>query len=258
MNTPEAFDEYFNSVYGERWPGLKSSLLIAPKRATLQNPFGSGLQNYSLDEASVLAAQALDVQRGENIADLCASPGGKTLVSVFQLMGDANWICNDLSPGRVARLRAVLHDCLPPEVLARVQVIKGDGSTFGMRNKGMYDRVLVDAPCSGERHLLETPKEIARWSLKGSKRLAVRQHALLCSGVDALKPGGRAVYSTCSVSPVENDGVIAKIMKSRAGKLRLLKPAFAIGEPTEMGWIVLPDRTGSGPIYIAVLERTDG
>lgn len=103
--------------------------------------------------------------------------------------------------------------------------------------------------------MLESAKELARWSLKGSKRLMIRQHALLCSGLDSLKPGGRLVYSTCSISPVENDGVIEKLHKSRAGLFRVVPVQESMGEATRFGWIALPDVCGCGPIYFSVLEK---
>lgn len=248
----QAFEQHFSALYGARWPALRAALLDEPRKSVLHNPFGR--ENYSLDAASVLPAKALNMTEGLRSADFCASPGGKLLAAIFLVEGRGEWMCSDLSPARVKRLKAVLHDCLPPEVMARVRVMQGDASRWGMRFPGEFDRVLLDAPCSGERHLLESSKELARWSLNGSKRLAVRQHALLCSALDSLRPGGRLVYSTCSVSPLENDGVIEKLMKSRAGKFSLVKIEEEMGEATEHGWIVLPDKFACGPIYFSVLE----
>jgi 16S rRNA C967 or C1407 C5-methylase (RsmB/RsmF family) len=248
-----AFHKYFAEVYGERWTILSQALNEKPRKTELANPFG--LENYSLDEASLYPVKNLAPKAGEKIADLCASPGGKSLGSIFALGGEGSWTCGDLSPARVKRLRAVFKNCLPTEVLARVRVVQGDSSRWGLRFPENFDRVLVDAPCSGERHLLESPQEIARWSLKGSKRLSVRQHALLCAGFDALVPGGRIVYSTCSISPVENDGVIEKLLKSRPDRFRVLPVSEPSGEATEHGWILLPDTCGCGPIYFSVLEK---
>jgi 16S rRNA C967 or C1407 C5-methylase (RsmB/RsmF family) len=120
-----------------------------------------------------------------------------------------------------------------------------------------FDRVLVDAPCSGERHLLANKSELEVWSPARSKNLAVRQYALLASALAVVKRGGRVVYSTCSISPLENDGVVAKLLKKRPGEVRILKPEGLSDktEPTEHGAIVLPDRDGRGPIYFSVIER---
>ncbi len=250
-----AFDAYFAAVYGERWPQLKQNLLSDIKKEILKNPFSEKLHDYSLDPASLLPVKNLRVEKDQHIADFCASPGGKTLAMVFQLRGQAFWWCNDMSPTRVGRLRAVLHDCVPPEILKNIDVKCSDASRWGLTRKEHFDRVLVDAPCSGERHLLKAPSEVGRWSLKGSKRLVIRQHSLLCSAFDSLKPGGRLVYSTCSINPIENDGVIERLNKSREG-FRIVTVEESIGEPTKHGWIVMPDRAPAGPIYFSVIEKT--
>jgi 16S rRNA C967 or C1407 C5-methylase (RsmB/RsmF family) len=249
------FEEHFEGLYKERWSSLRAGLLELDIKTELKNPFGKPYHDYRLDPASLYPVKALAGERGMSFADFCASPGGKTLASVFAVHGEGDWYVNDLSPARVARLKAVLHDCLPPAVLARVRVSTGDASRWGMKFPGQFDRVLVDAPCSGERHLLAKPEELARWSLKGVKGLQVRQHALLCAALDSAKSGGRVVYSTCSIHPLENDGVIAKLMKSREGLFRVLAVHEELGEPTEHGWILLPDRAGCGPIYFSVLEK---
>lgn len=250
------FDAYFASIFAERWPGLKESLLKSVEKEVLKNPFSDKLHDYSLDPASLLPVKNLNVQEEQHIADFCASPGGKTLAMVFALKGKAFWWCNDLSPTRVGRLRAVLHDCVPPELLKNIDVKCSDASRWGLTRKEHFDRVLVDAPCSGERHLMNSASEIARWSLKGSKRLVIRQHSLLCSAYDSLKPGGRLVYSTCSINPIENDGVIERLHKSREG-FRVVPVEESVGEPTKLGWIVLPDRSPAGPIYFSVIEKLE-
>ena len=253
MENEQAFHKHFAEVYGARWPELHAALLKEPRKTVLQNPFG--LEDYSLDAASVYPVQNLAWEEGLVCADFCASPGGKSLAAIFAARGLGQWMCSDLSPARVKRLKAVLHDCLPTEVLQRVRVLQGDASRWGMRFPETFDRVLVDAPCSGERHMLEKPEELARWSAKGSKRLSVRQHALLCAGLDSLKPGGRLIYSTCSISPIENDGVIEKLMKSRKDQFSVIAPVASEGEATEHGWILLPDICGCGPIYFSVLMK---
>lgn len=250
----DLFESYFAEIYGDRWPRLRAALITDPRQEVLVNPFGGGLQDYRLDAASVVAARQLDVSADHRIADFCASPGGKSLVLIFALR-DGDFHLNDLSPGRVQRLKAVLHDCLPPRMLAKMTVTKSDASRWGMARPEEFDRILVDAPCSGERHLLQSPRELDRWSLKGAKGLSVRQHALACSALDALKPGGRMVYSTCSIHPLENDGVIDRLKKSRPNQFRILTPNAPMGEPTSNGWLILPDVTGCGPIYFSILEK---
>lgn len=253
-NSAESFHKFFSSLYGERWERLLAALMRDPRKANLSNPFG--LEGYALDEASVYPVRNLALAPGLRFGDFCASPGGKALAAIFALKGEGEWLLSDLSPARIQRLKAILHDCVPEEILKeRVRVVQGDASRWGLRYKESFDRVLVDAPCSGERHMLESPQELERWSEKGSKRLAVRQHALLCAGLDSLKPGGRVVYSTCTISPHENDAVIDKLMKSREGQFRVVAPVAELGEATRHGWILLPDVCGCGPIYFSVLQK---
>lgn len=253
---PEAFNRYFGEVFGSRWPALRTSLEAPVSRERLVNPFG--LDDYELDAASARVARALEVSAGDRVADICSSPGGKALVSIFAVQGQAQWHCNDLSVARVARLRAVLHDCLPPAVLANIRVSSGDGARFGLMHAGQFDRVLADVPCSGERHLLKSARELSRWSEMGSKRLAVRQHAILCAALDSVREGGRVVYSTCSLSPHENDGVIAKLSRSRSGRFVIVSGPDE-GEPTAFGRLLLPDRTGgAGPMFYAILTKVRG
>lgn len=173
-------------------------------------------------------------------------------------------IANELSAPRRARLRETMADYLPTQLSIRVTGF--DGSKWGLHEAEAFDRILLDAPCSGERHQLQAG--ITEWSEKTTKRLAIRQYALLASAWMALKPGGRLVYSTCSISPAENDAVIAKLLKRKSGEVGI---ANAVGstwsepewrlmiETTEHGFLVLPDRSnGAGPIFFAVLDKVEG
>jgi 16S rRNA C967 or C1407 C5-methylase (RsmB/RsmF family) len=208
-----------------------------------------------MDPASIFPAAALEVRDGDEVADFCAAPGGKSLILTESLRTGGRLVANELSDGRRARLRAVLHDYLPEDVLSRVRVTGHDATRWCLYETEAYDRILLDAPCSGERHLLANGEEIAQWSPARSKNLAVRQYALLASALAVVRVGGRIVYSTCSLSNLENDAVIARLMKKRAGEARVVRMEFALGEPTENGWVILPDRTGYGPIYFSILER---
>lgn len=216
---------------------------------------------YVLDPASIFPAMALDVRPGDEVADLCAAPGGKSLILAERLFAKGagesggRLVANELSDARRGRLRAVLEDYLPASVRERMRVTGHDATRWCLYETDAYDRILLDAPCSGERHLLANAEEMAQWSPARSKNLSVRQYALLASALAVVRVGGRIVYSTCSLSNLENDQVIARLLKKRAGESRVVHQDFGIGEKTEHGWMILPDRTGFGPIYFAILER---
>ena len=212
------FFDYFEQVYGDRWPALLEALKGEGNAVRLQ--FGETLEPYFLDEASVFAAK-------------------------FR------------SPDRRLRLRHVIENSLPPQWRSIINITGYDGVKFGLHRKESYDRILLDAPCSSDRHVLQSPTHLAEWSAKRVKRLSVEQGSLLASAVDALRPGGEVVYGTCALAPLENDAVVAKILKKRPA-MEVVRPDNVPewAECTEFGYHVLPDRAGGcGPIYCARLRK---
>jgi 16S rRNA C967 or C1407 C5-methylase (RsmB/RsmF family) len=250
------FDEYYASIFGERWPALLAALQGEAVYETLQF---AEREPYHLDGASLYAARALGVKPGGIVLDMCAAPGGKTLALAAALAGQGSLLANELSEGRRARLRRVLDTALPPEWRATVSVGGRDASRFGMREPSSYDFVLLDAPCSSERHLLESVKHMEEWTPGRSKNLSKRQVALIAAAADTLRPGGTLVYSTCALSPLENDGVVRTLLKKRE-EMQIERPE-ALNAPqgadrTEYGVHILPDRCGGmGPIYFARLVK---
>lgn len=283
---PTAFEAAYAELFGARWPELAQALRAPVRHGAWLSPFAEGAPvppgavpidglegvvagprfdppegvpapYYLLDPASVVAARALGVRPGDRVLDLCAAPGGKTLVLAAALGGSGTLVANDRSAARRARLVRVLDAYLPEDLRARVRITGRDGARVGLSAPEAFDRVLVDAPCGSERHLLADEKAMARWSPARSRSLARRQHALLAAAVDATREGGRVVYATCALSPKENDAVVARILERRAGKVRSVDPDPVFGEATDHGVRILPDATGWGPIYYAVLERLE-
>ena len=252
--TVPTFDEFHSGSYGDRWPSLREALLGEVRYETLEEGL---LAPYHLDAAS--AARALGVVPGDRVLDMCAAPGGKTLVLALALAGTGELVSNELSDARRARLSRVLDEHLPEALRATVRVTGRDATRWGLHEPGAYDRILVDAPCSSDRHLLGKPELLKEWTPARPKQLAFRQHALLCAGFDALRPGGKLAYCTCALSPCENDGVVEKLLKSRKGKVEILAAEIPDTEPTEFGRIALPDcAAGSGPLYCALIGKKAG
>lgn len=288
MQTNNLFETYFQKKYSERWMQLKEYLLIPEKQVLRVNQFSSesvkadlkiceflsncywrpesykldknaeGLYSfYVMDPASVIVALALEAQADENILDMCAAPGGKSLI-LAEAMRTGSLISNEISESRRERLLRVFHEYIPKEERLFISVKGLDANQYGIRMPDSFDRILADVPCSGERHLLENSKEFLLWTEKRTKNLAVRQYSILSSAWFAVKPQGRIVYSTCSISPEENDAVVAKLIKKR--KPQILRPDFLkkfdFLEPTEFGYQILPDRCGFGPMYFSVIEKS--
>lgn len=251
------FFEFYSDLFGARWPSLREALL--GKNCPMEFRVGNS-KPYFLDEASYFTANALDVRPGLNVLDMCAAPGGKTLVLARALSGAGKLQSNDRSRDRRERLRKVIAESLPENLSKIVSITGYPGENFGRFCPKTFDRILVDAPCSSERHVLNSPEHLSSWGVGRIKRLSTEQGALLASAVDALLPGGFLVYSTCALSPNENDCVVEKILKKRAGLLEVvpLEILFEGSERTRYGLRMLPDKcAGRGPIYCAKLKKKE-
>ncbi|MFT6067766.1 MAG: 16S rRNA C967 or C1407 C5-methylase (RsmB/RsmF family) [Bacteriovoracaceae bacterium] len=278
---PLVFDQFYEEIYKERWPLLKEAMIGSKKIAALLNPYsdaetkgdklwegvlegasferpsGEPFNYYLLDAASILSARALGASSDHKVLDMCAAPGGKSLaIQFFRKEGEL--VVNELSRDRRARLRRVLDSYIPSENQENIRVTGFDATTWCLHEKEAFDRILLDAPCSSERHLLESPDKLDDWKPGRSKRLSTLQYSLLSSALQVLRPGGRIVYSTCSISPMENDKVIEKLFKKRGDSIKLIREDLPFGEETEYGSIILPDRGGWGPLYISIIEKNHG
>lgn len=255
MDRNAAFERYYQALYGGRWEGLRESLL-AETGSVLYS--GGLAKPYRLDYASVLAARALRIpEGGGEILDACAAPGGKTLVLAGRMEG-GRILANELSSQRRRRLLAVLDEHLGAEKRALVRVSGFDAAAAGARRSewGRFDGILLDAPCSSERHVLGDPGALSRWTAARPRTLAKRQWSLLSAAFLLLKPGGSLVYATCSINPGENDGVAGRLLEKYGGAVLADPPDFTEGEAAQYGRIVLPDRAGGrGPMYVARFRK---
>ena len=254
-NSLSRFDQFYLGHYGARWDTLKKALLH-PAEKTLRSCF-NGYADYRMDAASIIAARALAVKAGDQVLDLCAAPGGKTLILAESIGSTGLLVANELSSARRLRLKEVVDSHVPADVRSKIQITSFDGNQFGLKKPNTFDRILLDAPCSSEQHLLEDDPIQKDWKESRTKQLAMRQYSLLCSALLALKPGGTMVYSTCSISPLENDGVIERLLSRKEGQvaLDLESPDFTF-EKTKFGVQIFPDHhEGVGPIYFSRLKK---
>lgn len=213
---------------------------------------------YILDAGSVLATEALDIQPDDQVLDICAAPGGKTL-SVLQRLDRkyGRLTSNEIASDRRRRLRQVIESYVPADIASEVSTVVGKDGTRYYGEPEQYDKVLLDAPCSSERHLLHDDKEFELWTPKRTQVNANRQLSILKAAVHSVRVDGLVLYGTCSISSLENDKVIEKMMKKGKIPIEPVKLKFPIGERTKYGWIILPDRTdGWGPLYFSLVRRT--
>lgn len=165
---------------------------------------------YYLQEASAMAPVALlDPQPGERVCDLCAAPGGKTTQIAARMAGRGFLLCNEINPKR----SKILSRNIERMGVANALVTNEHPGNLAEKYAGFFDRVLVDAPCSGEGMFRKEEAAVTDWSPETVTMCADRQREILRSAVKLLKPGGRLVYSTCTFAPEENEQVIEWLLE---------------------------------------------
>lgn len=258
------FEEYYSNLFGERWQSIKESFSLESDYAEWK---AGGQKSYFLDSASVRAAVSLPLKNAVDILDLCAAPGGKTLVLASNMAENASLLSNERSPERKNRLLNTVRDCLPQAIQERVTVICKDGAVMCRANESAFDAILLDAPCSSERHVFSDPKYLDEWSPSRIKTLSMAQWALLSSAWRMLRAGGYLLYSTCALSPDENDNVVSKLLK-KFDDAKIIEPSVSLNysdfisnklpdyEKTEYGAQILPDKAnGAGPLYFCLIQK---
>jgi 16S rRNA (cytosine967-C5)-methyltransferase len=216
------------------------------------------------DEGSQLAALTLvgarDVQSGERWLDLCAGPGGKTaLLGAEALKAGATVVANELVPQRAELVRRAAEP-----VASAVEVRVGDGTQLGADEPNEYDRILLDAPCTGLGALRRRPEARWRKTPRDVAELGRLQTALVDSAVAALKPGGLLCYVTCSPHLAETRVIIADALKRHPRDLVELPARDALtrvarelpelaGDPAQVQ--LWPHRHGTDGMFIALLTK---
>ncbi|HHP51544.1 MAG TPA: 16S rRNA (cytosine(967)-C(5))-methyltransferase RsmB [Moorella mulderi] len=212
---------------------------------------------YVQDEGSQLVAHALKPRPGSVVIDACAAPGGKS-THMAQLMGDEGTILAcDI---HFHRLELIRENCIRLGVNS-VQPLLMDARELGKHYPEKADYLLVDAPCSGQGILRRRPDVRWRKELATTQELAELQFSILMGAKGALKKGGFMVYSTCSLAPEENQGVIQRFLKA-SPEFSLVSleglpnlPADLL-EEARQGWVqYLPHRHGIDGFFIARLTK---
>lgn len=187
---------------------------------------------YYLQEASAMApVRLLDPQPGERVCDLCAAPGGKTTQIAGRMAGEGLLLCNEINPKRAK----ILSRNIERLGVANALVTNEHPQRLADRYPGFFDRVLIDAPCSGEGMFRKEEAAVTDWSQETVQMCARRQAEILDSGAALLRPGGRLVYSTCTFAPEENEQTVAAFLQRH--------PEFT-PEQTDAPWFT-PGENGS-------------
>ena len=255
-----SFEAYYEQVFEDCWTSLKESLLAPSAQISFTHTL---LKPYYMDEASVAVASSMPVLNDGLILDMCAAPGGKTLVLSSMMGKGVRLQANELSSNRRARLHRVIEEHLRKEVREQIEVTGYDASIMAKFCKEKYERILLDAPCSSERHVISSSSAIKEWSPARIKTLSIRQWALLSAAFLMLKTGGFLIYSTCALLESENDCIIDKLLK-KYPNARVVLPEMEFKLHTKSpiktrhGYSYIPNiHGGAGPMYFSLLQKND-
>lgn len=195
------------------------------KRELTDHPLYVEGKLYCQSLASMIPPIVLDPKAGEKVLDLTAAPGSKTS-EIAALMGQkGELVANELNKVRFFRLKHNMEMLGVPDEMDEwtFTLRMEDGSALCLEYPEYFDKILVDAPCSGESRFIEGfPKTYGYWSEHKIKQVSYRQHKLLMAGFTALKPGGEMVYSTCTIAPEENEARISKLKERLGEKLEVM------------------------------------
>ncbi|HMO13913.1 MAG TPA: RsmB/NOP family class I SAM-dependent RNA methyltransferase [Pirellulaceae bacterium] len=192
----------------------------ASARASItHHPLAENGGLYVQGLSSILASLLLDPQPGEQVLDLAAAPGGKAN-HLAALMKNMGWL-SVVEP--IRKRMFVLADNLKRAGVKISHTYLMDGRKVGDKVPGRFDRVMLDAPCSGEaRFSIDEPETFAYWSPRKINEQARKQKALIVSAFKALRSGGRMLYCTCSFAPEENESIVDHLLQMYPDEARLV------------------------------------
>ncbi len=235
----------------EKISWCKDALLLptaTSKQVTESSLYKEG-KIYIQSLSSMVPALVLNPQGGEKVLDMAAAPGSKTTQIAALMENKGEIIANDIDSNRIYRLKSVLL----AQGVTNTITSRLPGQSLWTKYPEYFDKVLLDAPCSMEGKFdVSDPKTYSHWSLKKVKNLSKLQRWMLRSAVSATKIGGTIVYSTCTLSPEENEQVIDWILEKEKGNIILEKISIE-NLPLIKGYI-LPSKTMEG-FFVAKLKK---
>ncbi len=209
---------------------------------------------YFQEPSAMSAATLLAPEEGDKVLDLCAAPGGKSTQLASALKGTGLIWSNEIVKSRANILLGNFERC----GISQGVVSNADPESLCTALEGYFDKVMVDAPCSGEGMIRRDPNALAEWSIEHTISCKTRQIKILESAKKALKPGGIMVYSTCTFSKEENEKVIEEFLKANPD-FELLNAEEDFGRPTLDGKArrIYPMDGGEGHFAAKLRKKED-
>ncbi len=190
-------------------PWTKNGFYYREEQQPGKHPFHEAGLYYIQEPSAMAPVPFLEVKPGERVLDLCAAPGGKTTQLADALQGEGLLISNEIHPSRAK----ILAENVERMGVVNALVLNESPEKLSRVFPGYFDKVLVDAPCSGEGMFRKNEDACGEWSPENVRLCADRQREVLDAAAVMLAPGGRLVYSTCTFAPEENEGSISGFLE---------------------------------------------
>lgn len=192
-------------------PWIADGYFYEEEDAPAKHPFYAAGLYYLQEPSAMTPASRLSVTPGERVLDLCAAPGGKATALGAKLQGEGLLVANDINN---ARAKALLRN-LELFGISNAFVTNEPPHILAEHYPEYFDKIMVDAPCSGEGMFRKNPAVVEAWQEKGPEYFSRLQRDIILYAADMLRPGGRMLYSTCTFSPLENESVITHLLRER-------------------------------------------
>lgn len=163
---------------------------------------------YFQEPSAMSAAETLDIKPGDFVLDLCAAPGGKATQAAEKLQGEGLLVANEIIPKRAK----ILAENIGRMGIINAVVTNESPEKLAEKYADFFDKIIVDAPCSGEGMFRKEPQAVTEWSEAHTQSCAARQKKILHSAFKMLKKGGKLVYSTCTFAPCENEEIAGWVL----------------------------------------------
>ena len=262
LERPRAVALRFNPLKGDEMPALPfvgDSVPWEPLGCYYDPDSRPGLHPYHdcgvyyLQEASAMApVQLLDPQPGERVCDLCAAPGGKSTQIAGRLGGTGFLLCNEWSPKRAK----ILSQNIERLGVANAAVTNETVQRLADRYPGYFDKVLIDAPCSGEGMFRKEEAAVTDWSQETVEMCAQRQASILDAGACLVRDGGLLVYSTCTFAPEENEMTVAAFLERHPEFVPEIREAAWFETVENGGFRLWPHKLRGEGHFAACLRKT--
>ncbi len=221
---------------------------------------------YIQEISSMMPVLVLNPKKDERVLDLCSSPGSKTTQIAARMNNSGLLIANEVKLGRIKILASNTERC----GVINMIITKKDGAALcrNFKNESfLFDKILLDAPCSGEGTIRSTQKTLQMWNIKTIENLSRLQKSMIASAIEILKPEGELVYSTCTHAPEENEEIINFVLKNFDVKIEKinLPIEFAPGikkwqekeyaEDVKFSCRIYPQKANTEGFFIAKIKK---